>query len=113
MAASGLSARAGLVLAIQIGGVRSAYDRSFAGSPPAEGDASWPACPIHVGSQLQYDRGGRRTSRIRKTNGKSLASAVDTSDVIRDGQGSGTLYVYGYRYAPDRLKIGITEVDTV
>jgi hypothetical protein len=44
---------------------------------------------------------------------QSLASAVDTSEVIRDGQGSGVLYVYGYRCAPDRLKIGITEGDTV
>src|SRR6266436_3061446 len=33
---------------------------------------------------------------------QSLEGVVDTSDVIRDGQGSGTLYVYGYRCAPDR-----------
>ena len=38
---------------------------------------------------------------------------MDTSDVIRDGQGGGALYVYGYRCAPDRLKIGSTELDTV
>lgn len=44
---------------------------------------------------------------------QSLASVVDTSDVIRDGQGKGILYAYGYRCAPDRLKIGITEGDTV
>ena len=44
---------------------------------------------------------------------QSLEAVVDTSDVIRDGQGSGTLYVYGYRCAPDRLKIGLTEGDTV
>jgi hypothetical protein len=44
---------------------------------------------------------------------QALESKVDTSDVIRDGQGSGTLYVYGYRCAPDRLKIGRTEGDTI
>jgi len=41
-----------------------------------------------------------------------LESTVDTSDVIRDGQGGGTLYVYGYRCAPDRVKVGITEPNT-
>src|SRR5262249_37723003 len=44
---------------------------------------------------------------------QSLATVVDTSDVIRRGQGSGTLYAYGYRCAPDRLKIGISEADTI
>jgi hypothetical protein len=44
---------------------------------------------------------------------QSLITVVDTSDVIRDGEGSGTLYAYGYRCAPDRLKIGITEGDTI
>ena len=44
---------------------------------------------------------------------QSLASLVDGSDVVRKGQGSGTVYAYGYKCAPDRLKIGSTEVDTV
>jgi hypothetical protein len=44
---------------------------------------------------------------------QSLATVVDMSDVSRDGQGSGTLYAYGYRCAPDRLKIGITDNDTI
>lgn len=44
---------------------------------------------------------------------QSLASVVDEADVIRKGQGTGTLYAYGYKCAPDRLKIGITEGDTV
>ncbi len=42
-----------------------------------------------------------------------VAEAVDTSDVIRLGEGSKIVYAYGYRCAPDRLKIGRTEVDTV
>ena len=44
---------------------------------------------------------------------QSLASLVDESETIRLGDGKQTLYVYGYRCAPDRLKIGITEGDTV
>ena len=42
-----------------------------------------------------------------------VAEAVDTSDVVRLGEGSKTVYAYGYRCAPDRLKIGLTEGDTV
>jgi hypothetical protein len=44
---------------------------------------------------------------------RSLESAIDTTDVVRIGQGAGALYAYGYRCAPDRLKIGITESDTL
>jgi len=43
----------------------------------------------------------------------AIAKAVDTSDVIRLGEGPKVLYAYGYRCAPDRLKIGLTESDTV
>lgn len=42
-----------------------------------------------------------------------VAQAVDTSDVVRRGEGLKTVYAYGYRCAPDRLKIGLTEDDTV
>ncbi len=44
---------------------------------------------------------------------KEVAQAVDVSDVLRLGQGSGVVYAYGYRCAPDRLKIGLTEGDTI
>lgn len=44
---------------------------------------------------------------------QSLASTVDISDVVREGSGAGALYAYGYRCAPDRLKIGITDGDSV
>jgi hypothetical protein len=44
---------------------------------------------------------------------QTLEATVDTSDVVQQGEGSGVLYAYGYRCAPDRLKIGITEVDTL
>lgn len=42
-----------------------------------------------------------------------VAEAVDTTDVVRLGEGSKVVYAYGYRCAPDRLKIGLTEGDTV
>lgn len=42
-----------------------------------------------------------------------IKNAVDTSDVVRLGEGSGAVYAYGYACAPDRLKIGSTETDVV
>jgi T5orf172 domain len=44
---------------------------------------------------------------------KEIAKAVETSDVLRLGEGSKIVYAYGYRCAPDRLKIGLTEGDPV
>jgi hypothetical protein len=43
----------------------------------------------------------------------AVEEAVDTSDVMRLGEGQATVYAYGYRCAPDRLKIGLTTGDTV
>lgn len=40
---------------------------------------------------------------------KQVAEAVDVLDVVRMGEGSGIVYAYGYRCAPDRLKVGMTE----
>jgi len=42
-----------------------------------------------------------------------VAQTVDISDVLRLGEGSTAVYAYGYRCAPDRLKIGMTIGDTV
>jgi hypothetical protein len=42
-----------------------------------------------------------------------LAEAVDTSDVIRLGEGQEAVYAYGYPCAPDRSKIGLTQGDAV
>lgn len=44
---------------------------------------------------------------------RAVAEAVDVSDVVRLGEGATTVYAYGYRCAPDRLKIGLTVGDTV
>ena len=43
----------------------------------------------------------------------ALEEAVDTSDVVRLGDGQSVVYAYGYRCAPDRLKVGLTTGDTV
>jgi hypothetical protein len=43
----------------------------------------------------------------------SLEEAVDSSNVRRKGDGPGILYAYGYKCAPDRLKIGYTDGDTI
>ncbi len=42
-----------------------------------------------------------------------ISQAVDTTDVIRLGEGPKIVYAYGYKCAPDRLKVGLTEGDVV
>jgi hypothetical protein len=44
---------------------------------------------------------------------RTVEETVDTSDVIRIGEGTGVVYAYGYRCCEDRLKVGFTEVNTV
>ncbi len=44
---------------------------------------------------------------------RQLNQMVDTSDVIEVGSGEKAVYAYGYRCAPDRLKIGRSDVDVV
>jgi hypothetical protein len=44
---------------------------------------------------------------------REIAQAVDTTDVVRLGQGPRVVYAYGYGCLADRLKIGLTEGDTV
>lgn len=43
----------------------------------------------------------------------AVEEAVDTADVVRLGEGQKVVYAYGYRCAPDRLKIGSTTGETV
>jgi hypothetical protein len=42
-----------------------------------------------------------------------LANAVDISNVRKFGEGQQHVYVYGYDFAPDRLKVGKAEGDVV
>src|SRR5690606_38256484 len=44
---------------------------------------------------------------------QAIAAAVDQTDVVRLGEGEAAVYAYGYRCAPDRLKIGLTTSDVV
>ena len=44
---------------------------------------------------------------------KTVEEAVDTADVVHEGDGGGIVYVYGYRCCGDRLKVGSTEANTV
>lgn len=44
---------------------------------------------------------------------EAVHQLVDTSDLIRVGDGAAVVYAYGYPCAPDRLKIGLTTGDTV
>jgi hypothetical protein len=42
-----------------------------------------------------------------------VEETVDTSDVMRIGEGAGVVYAYGYPCCEDRLKVGFTEANTV
>ena len=44
---------------------------------------------------------------------QEVEEAVDVTDVVRIGDGPMVVYAYGYRCAPDRLKIGLTTGETV
>jgi hypothetical protein len=44
---------------------------------------------------------------------RTVNDIVDTSDVIKLGEGTGVVYGYGYHCCQDRIKIGSTDSDTV
>ena len=44
---------------------------------------------------------------------RTVEATVDSSDVLRIGEGVAAVYAYGYRCCPDRLKVGSTEADTL
>lgn len=44
---------------------------------------------------------------------KEVAAAVDTDSVLRIGEGTGSVYGYGYACCPDRLKVGSATGDTI
>jgi hypothetical protein len=44
---------------------------------------------------------------------KKIIEAVEASDVTNVGQGTATVYAYGYACCPDRLKVGSTEKDII
>jgi hypothetical protein len=44
---------------------------------------------------------------------REVESSVDMTSVTRLGMGTGSVYAYGYKCAPDRLKIGRSDGDVV
>jgi hypothetical protein len=44
---------------------------------------------------------------------RTVAATVDSSDVMRIGEGAAVVYAYGYPCCADRLKVGSTEADTL
>ena len=44
---------------------------------------------------------------------RQLEQMVDTSDLYEEGMGDQFIYAYGYRCAPDRLKVGRTDRDVI
>lgn len=64
----------------------------------------------------KYAQGANLDAEPGISEGEALTQishAVDTSDVIKLGEGPKVVYAYGYECAPDRLKIGLTEGDAV
>ncbi len=43
----------------------------------------------------------------------SFQNSVDSTDTKRKGAGAGSVYAYGYKCAPDRMKVGYTDGDTI
>lgn len=44
---------------------------------------------------------------------ESFQNSVDSTNARRKGAGPGSVYAYGYRCAPDRMKVGYTDGDTI
>lgn len=64
----------------------------------------------------QYTQSTNSDTEPEISEGEALteiSQSVDVSDVIKLGEGSKVVYAYGYKCAPDRLKIGLTEGDIV
>jgi len=70
--------------------------------------------PVAEVEQHPHETNSDAGSEISETQAlHAVEEAVDTSDVIRLGDGQNVVYAYGYRCAPDRLKVGLTTGDTV
>ena len=71
----------------------------------------YPASEVHQylnDPSVDDDPGISEEQAIRTVEG-----SVDTTDVVRKGEGAGIVYAYGYRCCEDRLKVGLTEANTV
>lgn len=69
--------------------------------------------PLEVDKYI-VDSGSENFPPISDEQAKrEIAEAVDTTNVTRLGQGTTSVYVYGYNCCPDRLKIGCATGDAV
>jgi T5orf172 domain len=70
--------------------------------------------PVAEVEQHLYETDSDAAPEISETEAlHAVKEAVDTSDVVRLGEGQSIVYAYGYRCAPDRLKVGLTTGDTI
>jgi T5orf172 domain len=70
--------------------------------------------PSEVNQYLESNAELDQTPEISEGQAiQKIAETVDTADVLKIGSGNRVVYAYGYECAPDRLKIGLTEGDTV
>jgi hypothetical protein len=70
--------------------------------------------PVAEVGQHLHETGSDAAPEISETQAlRALEEAVDASDVVRLGEGQSVVYAYGYRCAPDRLKVGLTTGDTI
>ncbi len=71
----------------------------------------YPAAEVEQHLQETGSAAGPEISETQALH--AVEEAVDTSDVVRLGEGQNVVYAYGYRCAPDRLKVGLTTGDTI
>jgi hypothetical protein len=69
--------------------------------------------PVAEVNEVIAANGAQDTGISDEQARRTVEEAVDSSDVIRIGEGMAVVYAYGYRGYPDRLKVGSTVADTV
>jgi hypothetical protein len=74
-------------------------------------DKSYPADEVEA-AMATLDVNSEPTVSEAQTK-QVLQNSVDTATARRIGVGTTTVYAYGYRCAPDRLKIGYTDGDVI
>jgi hypothetical protein len=69
--------------------------------------------PIAEVNEVIAENGAEDPGITEEQAQQTVEATVDSSDVMRIGDGPAVVYAYGYRCCPDRLKVGSTEVDTL
>jgi T5orf172 domain len=74
-------------------------------------DKSYPAEEVEAAVETLGPMGEPDVTEIQVK--EALQNSVDSASSKRKGTGNSSVYVYGYRCAPDRLTIGYTDGDVV